>query len=147
MKYLRCDKCNYFNFIPNYFQAIGSCECGNISGRYLIDNECAIIYLKNQDSLLTSRVVGVPNEVVYGQKLSAKCGIGDWKTDKQLLVFVGAEIYSENLLETNEPRLHAIKCMLDYLISIKKEVDLERRLCTLLFEIYNKNKIELEGDQ
>lgn len=97
--------------------------------------------------MTNSRVVGIPNEVISGKKSSAKCGLGDWRADKQLLVFVGAEIYSEDLLESNEPRLHAVRCLLEYLTAIKKEVDIEKQLCDLLFKVVKQHEIEVDVEE
>jgi len=148
MKYLRCDSCNFFGVVPTYWEKVKSCDCGNISGRYLIDNECAVIFLKDLSCLKTCRVIGIPNAVVSGEKESDKCGVGDFEQDKQLLVFVGGVIHSNaDLIETNEPRIFSILHLLNFIKNFSDSVDFDKYICETLMEKFEDFRKLKDGEQ
>jgi hypothetical protein len=85
MKMIHCDLCGDDKvLLATKYQ---SCECGNIGGQYQENRVYADIYLKNEKSFASSRVVGVTNGVMTGIQKRGVCHVGEW-AGYQLRIFV-----------------------------------------------------------
>jgi hypothetical protein len=88
MKIIMCDLCSRSEILR--VDKVSECKCGNIAGKYRDNGTYANIWLKDDNSLLTSRVIGVNNSLMLGLEKRATCHIGDWD-DYQLFVYIGEE--------------------------------------------------------
>jgi hypothetical protein len=84
MKMIHCDLCGTDIVLTR--ETI-TCNCMNIAGNYREDGIHADIYLKNEKSLMTSRVVGVSNSVMLGLSKRDIAHVGEWN-DYQLHIYI-----------------------------------------------------------
>jgi hypothetical protein len=75
MKLIYCDKCHE---VIQLRYELKSCTCGDISGKYLEDGRIAEIHLDNNGCFKTTRVLGFPNSVRYGNVREGICWSFDW---------------------------------------------------------------------
>src|SRR5574343_847050 len=84
---IHCDMCANDLVLTKEIQY---CKCGNIGGVYQDNGVYANIFLKDEKSFITSRVIGVSNAVMMGYNKRDIAHIGEWN-DHQLFIFVNGE--------------------------------------------------------
>jgi hypothetical protein len=84
MKMIHCDLCGTDVVLTKETKV---CNCGNIAGNYQENNTHADIYLRNEKSFMTSRVIGVSNSVMTGYNKRDIAHVGEWN-DYQLHIYV-----------------------------------------------------------
>ncbi|MFA5025040.1 MAG: hypothetical protein WC503_00835 [Candidatus Shapirobacteria bacterium] len=87
MKLLFCEKCGEIIPIPAPKNKIIYCSCGNIGGIYQDNCVYANIYLRDEESFHTSKVLGLNNSILLGLEKQIVCNVGEWN-DSQLSIFV-----------------------------------------------------------
>ena len=72
MKLLACDRC--IDLVPLKHE-YRSCECGNVSGQYLPNDEDVEVRVEDWSS---ARLIGLPNDVRYGRSEREYCYLIPW---------------------------------------------------------------------
>lgn len=76
MKLLACDLCIDVVPLTHEFR---SCSCGNVSGRYLPNDDDIEVRVRNAEA---GRIIGLPNDVRYGRSERELCYVIPWDSLK-----------------------------------------------------------------
>ena len=79
MKLLACGLC--IDVVP-MTKTIRTCLCGNVSGRYLPNDDDIEVRVRKMDA---ARIIGLPNDVRYGRSQQEFCYLIPWDAPKVIL--------------------------------------------------------------